>query len=101
VQAKRKRKGTAAKSLTLTYAQLSFLEGKPNASEWVRGAIDEIREIREGKKVVLARPLAEDRGSYWARLVERGFEARRTGQGTLGPFDLIIAAGLDLEEAYE
>jgi len=101
VRAQKKKIPTAGKSFLLTLEQLGFLAEKPNASAWVREAIDEIREIRRGEKVVLARPLAEDRGSHWARLVEAGLEFRARGQGTLNSFDQVIKAALDLEEAYE
>ena len=98
---RRKGRGTAAKSLTLTYAQLEFLDGLDNASAWVRAAIDEIREIREGKKVVLDRPRPGERSSYWAQLVEKGLASRGKLTHEQNCFDQILRACLDLEEANE
>ena len=90
----KRRKGTAAKSLTLTYSQLEFLSKKPNASEWVRGAIEQAIKIEEGGLTVVN--LEEGRGS---RIIREGLALQR-GAGETA-FTQIRYAALDLAAAYQ
>ncbi|MCW4050466.1 MAG: hypothetical protein NWE89_12105 [Candidatus Bathyarchaeota archaeon] len=92
---KRRVKGVAPRSVTLTYAQLKFLDGKPNASVWVREAIEQAMKIEAGELIVAK--LGEDHGS---RLIREGVNWR-TGPRMEEPWLGIVEAVFDVAEAHE
>jgi len=84
--------GTAAKSVTLTYAQLAFLAGKDNASEWVREAIDQAMGVERGELVIIKR-LGED---HWSRLIREGIRPAMAET-----WSKIVRQVFDVAEAHE
>ena len=94
---KKRGKGTAAKSLTLTYAQLAFLDEKPNASEWVRGAVDQAMRIEAGELTVAKPPPPGFGETFEGRLVKVA-QKWRSDRLRLG---YIIETIMDLEEAAD
>jgi len=88
---KRKKEPTAGKSFLLTLKQLVFLAEKPNASEWVRGAIDQAMRI-EAREIFIVKP---GKG-HWSRLIKEGMRP------TLNePWSKVVKLGFDVAEAHE
>ena len=88
---KRKKEPTAGKSFLLTLKQLVFLAEKPNASEWVRRAVDQAMRIETGELAVV-----KPGKGHRSRLIKEGMRPAMDN-----PWAEVVKLAFDVAEAHK